>query len=128
LSGCINRPDRRLHPTNRQNVELPLASREPSTEDVQSGGLRSEAGQSLVIPKVVAKPTGRVTNPLALREANGPKTYRVEIYSEGDSLICRGFGSELADMKSKAVLDITRLVKSPLQQLCNPLLRRWPHD
>jgi len=31
----INRPDRRLHPTQRQNLKSPLATREPSTEDTQ---------------------------------------------------------------------------------------------
>ena len=32
-----NRPDRRLHPTKRQNLKSPLATREPSTEDIRAG-------------------------------------------------------------------------------------------
>jgi hypothetical protein len=32
--GRTNRPDRRLHPTSRHNVKSPLATREPSTEDI----------------------------------------------------------------------------------------------
>jgi len=31
---CINRPDRRLHPTHRHYVNLSLATRGPSTEDM----------------------------------------------------------------------------------------------
>src|SRR5258705_13120834 len=32
--GRINRPDTRLHPTKRQNIKSPLATREPSTQDI----------------------------------------------------------------------------------------------
>ena len=33
FADCINRPDRRLHPTNTPNQQIALATREPSTED-----------------------------------------------------------------------------------------------
>src|SRR4051794_36070910 len=39
--GRINRPDTRLHPTSRQNIKSSLATREPSTQDISSAGVRS---------------------------------------------------------------------------------------
>jgi len=34
--GRTNRPDTRLHPTNRQIIKSSLAMREPSTQDIDS--------------------------------------------------------------------------------------------
>src|SRR3712207_9071341 len=50
-SGCANRPNRRLHPTNTPDPKIALAMREPSTEDnaphallIRLGGNQTSGG------------------------------------------------------------------------------------
>src|SRR5437762_2575815 len=47
--GRINRPDTRLHPTKRQSIKSPLATREPSTQDIRHVA-RRDVQQSLFLP------------------------------------------------------------------------------